>query len=164
MIKKLLLRLRNWKMQVKNDLFDYKNRYIYQDSGFFKFSVDSILLAEFAKIEKNDNIIVDMCAGNMAIPLILSTYTQKKITGFEIQSNIYDLGKKSIEVNGLSNQLTIINDDVKKIGNYFAKESIDIFLCNPPYFKCGDIKVINTTKELSYARHEIAINLEEIFF
>ena len=34
-------------MIVKNDLYDYKNRYIYQDTEFFKFSIDSILLAEF---------------------------------------------------------------------------------------------------------------------
>ena len=68
---------------VKNDLFDYTNRYIYQDSDCFKFSLDSILLAEYIPVKDNQSI-VDMCAGNMAIPLILSKYTASKITGFEI--------------------------------------------------------------------------------
>ena len=32
---------------IKNDLFDYEPYKIYQDDQFFKFSLDSILLAEY---------------------------------------------------------------------------------------------------------------------
>ena len=39
-----------------NDLFDYPNRYIYQNHEGFKFSLDSILLAEFVKIRPNAKI------------------------------------------------------------------------------------------------------------
>ena len=41
---------------VKNDLFDYKNRYIWQIQDGFKFSLDSILLAEYTKVA---NILID---------------------------------------------------------------------------------------------------------
>ncbi|MBQ6840859.1 MAG: methyltransferase [Bacilli bacterium] len=150
-------------MLVKNDLFDYKNRYIYQDSDFFKFSVDSILLAEYIKLSKKNLKILDMCAGNMAVPLILSTYTKDKIVGFEIQSSVYKLAKKSIETNNLNEQLQVINDDVNNLGNYFSKEYFDIMLCNPPYFKYNEDKVVNEKVELKYARHEIAIDLDQIF-
>lgn len=40
--------------KVKNDLFDYKNRYIMQMKDGFKFSLDSLLLAEFVNIKKDD--------------------------------------------------------------------------------------------------------------
>lgn len=146
-------------MLVKNDLFDYKNRYIYQDSKLFKFSLDSILLAEFINIEKND-VLLDMATGNMAIPLILSTYKNNKIFGFEIQKEVYELGVKSIEVNGLQNRIEIINDDVNNLGKYFPSEYFSIMFCNPPYFKnCN----INQTKGKSLARHEISLNLDNIF-
>ena len=59
-------------MIVKNDLFDYQNRYIYQDSDFFKFSVDSILLSEFANKYPLNGKILDICTGNAVVPLILS--------------------------------------------------------------------------------------------
>ena len=59
---------------VKNDLFDYKNRYIYQLEDGFKFSLDAILLAEYTKV-KEDLKILDMCTGNGVVPLILSTKT-----------------------------------------------------------------------------------------
>lgn len=150
-------------MLVKNDLYDYENRYIYQDSDFFKFSLDSILLAEFVKLTSDKLKILDMCAGNMAIPLILSKYSSSKIVGFEIQKKVFELGKKSIELNQLTDQLSIINDDVKNLENYFSKEYFDILVCNPPYFKCTDDKVLNEKEELRIARHEIALNLDNIF-
>ncbi|MBE6155572.1 MAG: DUF890 domain-containing protein [Firmicutes bacterium] len=152
-------------MLVKNDLFDYENRYIFQDSDFFKFSLDSILLAEYVNIPPKKVKILDMCAGNMAIPLILSKYTSSPIVGFEIQKRVAELGDKSVEINGLSHQLEIINDDVKNLGNYFSNEYFDIMVCNPPYFKYNksEDRVINAKEELKYARHEISITLEDFF-
>lgn len=149
-------------MIVKNDLFDYKDRYIFQDTEFFKFSLDSILLAEFVNIKKTTNLILDMCAGNMAIPLILSTYTDSRIIGFEIQKKVYDLAKKSIEYNSLEGQLFVINDNIKNIDNYYSRETFDIVLCNPPYFKLNTAHQ-NLKQELKIARHEVTINLEELF-
>ena len=151
-------------MLVKNDLFDYENRSIYQDSEYFKFSLDSILLAEYVDIKKDDIVTVDLCAGNMAIPLILSKYSNNKIFGFEIQEEVYNLGRKSIELNHLEHNLTIINDDVKNIGMYFDKKSIDLMVCNPPFFKANDEKMVNKTMEKKIARHEIFLTLEDIFY
>ena len=56
----------------KNDLYDYGMK-IYQAKNLFKFSIDSILLAEFVDIRWNSNLIVDFCTGNAVVPLILST-------------------------------------------------------------------------------------------
>ena len=149
-------------MLVKNDLYDYENRYIYQDSDYFKFSVDSILLAEFVDVQKSGNIL-DMCAGNMAVPLILSKYTTSSIIGFEIQKPVYDLGVKSISLNNLANELKIINDDVKNIGKYYSAEYFDTIICNPPFFKTAKKSYINETKEKAIARHEMNLTLEDIF-
>ena len=150
-------------MLVKNDLFDY-GLSIYQDSNLFKFSLDSILLSEFVNANKTGNNILDMCAGNMAIPLILSRYTNKKIIGFEIQKPIYELGVTSINLNNLNDKLTIINDDIKNIGNYFKPDYFDTLICNPPFFKINsDLSLINTNPILSIARHEIKLTIEDIF-
>jgi tRNA1(Val) A37 N6-methylase TrmN6 len=73
------------------------------------------------------------------------------------------LGKESILLNNLVNQLNLLNDDVKNVGVYYKKGTVDVLICNPPFFKVNDLKVINVKPELSYARHEISINLEEVF-
>ena len=148
---------------VKNDLFDYKNRYIYQDSNGFKFSLDSILLAEFANVIGNNKLVLDLCSGNAAIPLILSTKTRAKIYGFEIQKEIFDLGKKSIIENHLENQIFLYNKDVRKIREIFPGKYFDVILCNPPYFKTILNGTYNKNNKLSIARHEIEFTLEDIF-
>ena len=146
---------------VKNDLFDYKNRYIYQDKDGFKFSLDSILLAEYPHVKDNLKIL-DMCSGNAAIPLIISTKTKSSIVAFEIQEEIAALAKKSVELNKLENQIEVINDDVNNIIKYFSKEYFDIIVCNPPYFK-NNSSIHNKEEIKAIARHEIKINLEQIF-
>lgn len=148
---------------VLNDLFDYPNLKIYQIRGNFKFSLDSILLAEFVKLTKNTKNILDLCTGNAPIPMILSTKTKAQIDAFEIQEHIYDLAIKSINYNKLENQIKVYNTDIKEIDLHVNFKKYDIITCNPPYFKVEDNNFINEDLELAIARHEIKIDLESIF-
>ena len=148
---------------VLNDLFDYENLKIYQIRGNFKFSLDSILLAEFVKITKNTKNILDLCSGNAPVPMILSTKTNAHIDAFEIQKHIYNLGIDSIKYNNLDKQITLYNADIMEIDNYLNNKKYDIITCNPPYFKVENSEFLNECDELAIARHEIKINLENIF-
>lgn len=147
---------------VKNDLFDYKNRYIYQLEEGFKFSLDSLLLAEFVKITTSVKSILDMCTGNAPIPLVLSTKTKVPIIAFEIQSDIANLATDSIILNNLETRINIINDDVLNIEKIFSGKYFDIITCNPPYFNSLE-KVQNKNEYLTIARHEVKITLDNIF-
>lgn len=150
-------------LKVKNDLFDYPNRYIMQIKDGFKFSLDSLLLAEFISLRQSDKLILDMCTGNAPVPLVLSLKTEAKIIGFELQKDIAELAWESISINGLDKQIKVINDDVKNIDEFFKPNSFDVITCNPPYFKVNDDKNKNKNDYLTLARHEIAIDLETIF-
>ena len=145
---------------VKNDLYDYSNRFIYQEKQGFKFSLDSILLAEFVKI-KNNSTYLDMCTGNAPIPLILSTKTPEQIVGFEIQKDIYDLAMMSIKENKLENQIKIYQKDIREINKIFPGKYFDVITCNPPYFK--NANNLNENEKKAIARHEITIDLNTIF-
>lgn len=143
----------------KNDLLGYGLN-IYQDDDFFKFSIDSVLLAEFVNLKFRDKKILDMCCGNSPLLMILAQKTKKEYWGIELQKKVFDLGKKSIEENDLD--ITLINDNVKNLGNYFDENTLDIITCNPPYFKYNKTSLINEVDEKSIARHEIEITFEEI--
>ena len=142
-----------------NDLLNY-NLKIYQDVDAFKFSIDSVLLAEFVNINFRAKNIIDFCSGNAPIPMILSTKFNKNIVGVEIQKDIYSLGLKSIEYNKIEN-IKFLNMDVKKLCNYFDYK-FDIITCNPPYFKYNNDSIINVNSSKAIARHEIMITLEDI--
>ncbi len=149
---------------VINDLYDYYGLRICQDEEKFKFSLDSILLAEFVDLNNRINVIVDFCTGNAPVPMILSTKTNKNIIGFEVQEEIYNLAVSSIKINKLDNQISIIHDNINNSNKYFLSESVDCVTCNPPYFKYNkDSSLINDDKVKAVARHEIEMGLEDIF-
>lgn len=150
-------------MEEINRLLNYKDLKIVQNTDWFKFSIDSVLLSNFVKITKNTTNIIDFCTGNAPIPLILSTKTRAKITGVEIQKDVYNLAKKSIEINNLQNRIEILNMDVKEIAQKYESDSFDLITCNPPYFKLKESSIINDNDIKSVARHEIYINLDDIF-
>lgn len=149
--------------KILNDLFDYENLKIYQSKEGFKFSIDSILLAEYVKITKTTTNILDLCTGNAVVPLILSTKTSAKIDAFEIQQEIAKLAEESVQYNDLSSQIKIYNNDILDINNILPNKKYDIITCNPPYFKLANKEFINHLDSLAIARHEIKINLEDIF-
>ncbi len=149
-------------MEVLNYLLDYNNLKIYQNTDWFSFSIDSVLLANFVRLN-NKMKILDMCTGNAPIPLFLSTKTKSKITGVEIQKEIYDLAVKSVKINNLDNQINILNKDIKKISNIFETDTFDLITCNPPYFRLEEKSLTNENEIKRKARHEVELCLDDIF-
>ena len=150
-------------ISVKNDLYDYKNRYIYQPETGFKFSIDSVLLAEYVKVRTDNEKILDLCSGLIPVPLILSTKFNNKISAMEIQEELCDMGVNSLTCNKLNNQINLINDDIKNVERYFDKNYFDVITCNPPYFKLEEVNLKNDLTQVNISKHEHLINLEEIF-
>lgn len=150
-------------MEVLNDLLGYKNIKIYQNTQMFSFSLDSVLLANFVSINKKTTKILDIGTGNAPIPLILSQKTDAKITGVEIQEDVYALALKSVNYNQLNNQINIINADINDKYKEWNSEEFDIITCNPPFFKITENVKLNDSIYKRYARHEITLNLEQIF-
>ncbi len=149
-------------MEVLNDILGYKNRKIFQDTDCFSFSLDSIMLANFATIRLKDKKIVDLGCGNGAIPLIMSLRCDKKIIGVELQSKLADMAKRSVDYNGLNDVIEIINTNMKDYVSDETFESFDLITCNPPYFKVNDKNFFNDNIEKVIARHEVEITLSEL--
>lgn len=147
-------------MERLDDVLGYDLK-IYQNSSYFSFSLDSIILANYANIRLRDKNIVDFCTGNGVIPLIISKRTKSNIVGVEIQGKLAELATKSVEYNGLQKQITIVNEDVNEFSSRHLNE-FDLVLCNPPYFKVEDKSSFNESYEKKIARHEITFNLEDL--
>ena len=148
-------------MERLDDILGYTNLKIYQNSNFFSFSLDSIILANYVSIRLRDKNIVDFCTGNGVIPMILTRRTKNNIVGVEIQEKLADLANKSIEYNKLIDRITIYNEDVKEFSKKHLNE-FDLVLCNPPYFKIEENSTLNESYEKKIARHEILFNLEDL--
>ena len=150
-------------MKVTNYLLGYKNLKIIQDNDMFNFSLDSVLLPNFVTINKKIDKVLDIGCGNAPIPLILSTKTNAKIIGVEIQKEVYDLALESIKLNNKNNQITIINNDINNYYKEVETDSFDVITCNPPFFKYRKTSNINKNDYKTIARHEVKLNLNQLF-
>ena len=149
-------------MKVINDLLGYENLKIIQDTNFFSFSLDSVLLPNFFTLDKSVKKILDIGTGNAPIPLILSCHTDAKIYGVEIQKDLYDLAVETIKINNLDKRITLINDDANNLNTYFEPGFFDVILSNPPYFKIHAKSKMNEVPQKAIARHEIKLNLQQL--
>ncbi len=153
----------NKKEEILINFLDFKDLQIIQHPDYFNFSLDTILLGTFTTINRTVKKILDLGTGNGAIPLILSKRSKSHITGIELQEFSANLAKKNIKLNNLEDRIDIIQDNMKNISRYFQPHTFDVIISNPPFFKLdGNPNQLNNLDQLTIARHEVTINLEEI--
>ncbi|MDR2834201.1 MAG: tRNA1(Val) (adenine(37)-N6)-methyltransferase [Streptococcaceae bacterium] len=143
------------------DQFYNEDVKIIQNPKVFSYSVDSVLLAHFPNLPKK-GLIVDMCAGNGAVGLFASKYTKAPIVQIEIQELLADMGRRSIELNGLQEQMIMYNLDLKEANTVLKHDSVDLLMVNPPYFKMQEKSQKNPNPHLAIARHEIMATLDDV--
>lgn len=148
-------------MKRLDDVLGYPNLKIYQDSNFFSFSLDSVILANYCTLRLRDKKIVDFCTGNGIVPLIVSRRTSNSIVGVELQKKLFSLACDSISYNNLGDRINIVCSDIKDYSINHIDE-FDVVLCNPPYFKVNDKNYFNLSYEKMVARHEVFLDLSSL--
>lgn len=128
-----------------------------QSKDGYKFSTDSVLLANFGKAKASDKYL-DMCSGSGVVAILFSCKNKIKESFIvELQERLADMARRSIEANSLN--IKVINDDLKNCLKYFIQESLDVITVNPPYnFLPNEIE----ETEISIATHELKTSLTEI--
>ena len=139
----------------------YNGLRIIQKKTGFRFGCDAVLLSGFVEI-KNNHDIIDFGTGTGIIPILLAGYTKSgKITGIEIQSELADMAKRSVLMNGLEDRISIREADLKETSSIFGKAVFDTVVSNPPYMKCGTGAVSENESKL-ISRHEYKCVFDDI--
>ncbi len=134
---------------------------VLQKKDGFRFGVDAVLLSDFAKDFRADEIL-DLCTGSGIIPILLSYKTKaKRICGLEIQKEYCDMACRSVELNKLTDRVFPKCGDLKNAIEYYGKRSFDLVTCNPPYMPAGS-GVQNELDSKIIARHEVLCTLEDV--
>ena len=133
---------------------------ILQAEKGYRYSLDPILLAHFIAV-KSGCKIVDLGTGCGIIPLVLATLNQScQFIGIERQDSLAKRAVQNVELNGLSEQITIVPRDIRQIKEILPAESADVVVTNPPYRRPGTGQVA-PNDERAAARHELAGGLSE---
>lgn len=135
---------------------------IIQSPTIFSYSLDAILLAHFTYMPISKGNILDLCAGNGVIPLLLTDRTKGNITALEVQERLVDMAKRNIAINDLEERITIIQGDLREKQSELMQSFYDVVTCNPPYFKTPNRNEHNLNEHLTIARHEVTCTLEDV--
>lgn len=111
-----------------------KGLHIIQDTDLFMFGTDSVLLADFARVKKNTDVL-DIGTGTGVICFLLyGRCGSAKYTGIDIQPRAIELAKRSKALNSIDEGIEFICTDLK---DFTRKNSYDLVCTNPPYEKLG---------------------------
>ena len=82
------------------------NYQIIQDTDFYRFTSDSVLLARFLKAKKGE-IVADFCSGSGVVGLHFYAENTgvKSVTLFEMQKELADMSRKTVELNRLHREI-----------------------------------------------------------
>ena len=133
---------------------------LYQKKRGYRFSLDAILLADFATIRRG-NKVIDLGTGNGVVPLILAyRYPSISVTGLEIQRQMADRAARSIQLNGYEDRIVIKHMDIASTAKRFKAENFDSVVCNPPYRQASSGR-LSPSSERQIARHELKASLAD---
>ena len=145
------------------DVLKRENIQIIQSSAVFSFSLDAVLLADFAELPRvKPAKIVDLCAGNGAVSFLLTGKTKNPIIGVELQDRLVDMARRTVQLNQLEDKVSFLHADVNDVTRFIKPDSVDVITCNPPYFKLSESSFTNELDAFAIARHEIHLTLDQL--
>lgn len=143
------------------DDLQIKGYHIIQDPERFCFGIDAVLLSDFAKVKKGENVL-DLGTGTGILPILLEAKTMgAHFTGLEIQEESADMARRSVAYNCLEEKVNIVTGDIKEAAQLFGSASFDVITTNPPYM-INDHGLKNEADAKTIARHEILCTLDDI--
>lgn len=155
--------------------------YILQKKGTFRYGTDAVLLANYAV----DNILssatvkgrlaktgagvkpvkfIDVGTGTGIVPILMcgkltAAGGNAAFTAVEIQPEMCELARRSIDINGQQESITVVEADIRQSG--LEAGSFDIVTINPPYVRSGS-GILSDVSGIACARHEIYCTQEEM--
>lgn len=134
---------------------------IWQNSRFFRFGTDGVLLADFARMKPKE-YLMDLCSGTGIVPFwLLSRGECERADALELQPYLCRLMERSVAQNQCADRLRIIEGDLCDIKALAKGGAYDVVSVNPPYEPLGR-GILGSNPHRELARREVACNLEQI--
>ena len=132
-----------------------------QNTAFFCFGIDAVLLSSFANANKGDKVL-DLGTGNGVIPILMYAKNDGiTCTGLEIQEQCAALAARNAALNGIDDDVKMVRGDIKEAVKIFGGSSFNVVTSNPPYMN-ENHGIVNPESAKAIARHELLCNLDDV--
>ena len=134
---------------------------IIQSPDAFRFGMDAVLLADFARPRPHIRVC-DLGTGTGILPLLLYG-REKTITcdAVEIQPDAAERAERTVRLNGLENIIAIHNRDLREIRSFLPHAVYSLVICNPPYSP-SSASLPSPKLALRKARQESECTLDDV--
>ena len=103
----------------------------------FRFTLDSLLLADFCRI-RSRGLILEPGAGTGIISILLARkFPGTRVIAAEVEPQAFSLLCRNIQLNGLADVIVPLDRDIRYLGGTIESDSFDVIVANPPYTRCG---------------------------
>ncbi len=129
----------------------------------YRFSLDSVLLADFAA-PRCRGAVLDLGTGSGVVLLLLARLRPElsRGVGVEIQPELFECARANIAANGLSGRLAAVLGDFRGEVPGAPSGAFDLVVSNPPYRPVGAGRR-NPEAGREIARHEVACTMADLF-
>jgi tRNA1(Val) A37 N6-methylase TrmN6 len=127
-------------------------------AGSFPLSTDSMVLAHFVHLHKNDRVL-DLGSGCGTLGLLLcAAWGSCHVTGIELEQTGHEAALDNIRRNELQGRMESVCADLRTVPTQFAPGSFSVCVSNPPYFSAGPASF-----RLPLARREDCCTPDDLF-
>lgn len=134
---------------------------ILQRRDGYRFTLDAVLLADFALAGGAPRRVVDLGAGSGVVGLAVATRTPLDALALvELQPGLASLARRNARLNGVE-VAQVVEADLRQLPDDIPSGDWDLVLSNPPWFELGRYR-LNPHSEKAIARHEIECTLADV--
>lgn len=132
---------------------------IIQHQKGYRFSIDPVLLANFASVNAGDRVLDLGCGGGIIALLLAKWRAAEQIVGVEIQEDQAERAQRNVLLNDLAAKVEIRQGDLR----HLTGNNIGLFervVSNPP-FRAAETGRCSQGDERARSRHELAGSLDD---
>ncbi len=136
---------------------------IRQPEGGYRFSIDSVLLADFASAYCAPEVL-DLGTGCGVVLMLLARKCPGLLrgVGIEIQQSLWECAHANFAGNGFSGRLTAVHGDLRERHPDMPDGEFGLVVANPPFRRAGEGRQ-NPDESRAIARHELTVTLPDLF-
>jgi tRNA1Val (adenine37-N6)-methyltransferase len=131
---------------------------ITQSKKGHRFTLDSLLLADFCNIKSRDKVLEPGAGTGIISILLAKKFPNARFIADEFEPRAYELLCRNIDKNGVIDTIVPLSSNLKYLTRVIAPNSLDVIIANPPYVKCGT-GITSPVTVRQTARHDQSASL-----
>lgn len=144
---------------MSNHFFQFKQFRIEQEFCAMKVSTDACIQGAWTPIFPEVKNVLDVGTGTGLLGLMLAQRNEQLlIDAIEIDEGAFLQAARNFEASLWKKRLQIFQGDAR---HFELQIKYDLIICNPPFFQNS---ILGTKRDRNYARHQLSLNFDELFF